>query len=57
MAWLECEAEQFLPAGDHTLVIARVLEGRVLKPAEPRTSTYTAWTYSGSRRARAHLRG
>ena len=47
MAWLECEAEQFLPAGDHTLVIARVLDGRVLKPAEPLTSTYTGWTYSG----------
>ena len=47
MAWLECEAEQFLPAGDHTLVIARALEGRVLRPAEPLTSTYTGWTYSG----------
>ncbi len=47
MAWLECEAEQFLPAGDHTLVIARVLDGRVVKPAEPLTSTYTGWTYSG----------
>lgn len=47
MAWLQCEAEQFLPAGDHTLVIARVLDGRVLKPAEPLTSTYTGWTYSG----------
>ncbi len=47
MAWLECEAEQFLPAGDHTLVIARVLDGRVLKDAEALTSTYTGWTYSG----------
>ena len=47
MAWLECEAEQFVPAGDHTLVIARVLDGRVLRAAEPLTSTYTGWTYSG----------
>jgi flavin reductase (DIM6/NTAB) family NADH-FMN oxidoreductase RutF len=47
MAWLECEAEQFLPAGDHTLVIARVLDGRVLRDAEALTSTYTGWTYSG----------
>ncbi len=47
LAWLECEAEQFLPAGDHTLVIARVLDGRVLRDAEPLTSTYTGWTYSG----------
>ena len=47
MAWLECEAEQFLPAGDHTLVIGRVLDGRVTRDAEPLTSTYTGWTYSG----------
>lgn len=47
LAWFECEAEQFLPAGDHTLVIGRVLEGRVLRDAEPMTSTYTGWTYSG----------
>ncbi|MDO8613156.1 MAG: flavin reductase family protein [Dehalococcoidia bacterium] len=47
MAWLECEAEQFLPTGDHTLVIARVLDGRVERDAEALTSTYTGWTYSG----------
>ncbi len=47
LAWLDCEAVQFLPAGDHTLVIARVLDGRVLRDAEPLTSTYTGWTYSG----------
>ncbi|MCH7836698.1 MAG: flavin reductase [Chloroflexi bacterium] len=47
LAWLECQAEQFLPAGDHTLVTARVLDGRVLRDAEPLTSTYTGWTYSG----------
>ena len=47
MAWLECEAEQYVPAGDHTLVIARVLDGRITRDAEPLTSTYTGWTYSG----------
>ncbi len=47
LAWLECQAEQFLPSGDHTLVIARVLVGRVLRAAEPLTSTSTGWTYSG----------
>lgn len=47
MAWLECEVDEFVPAGDHTLALALVLDGRVLKPAEPLTSTYTGWTYSG----------
>ena len=47
MAWLECQAEQFLPVGDHILVTGRVLDGRVLRDAEPLTSSYTGWTYSG----------
>lgn len=47
MAWLDCRAEQYVEAGDHTLVIARVLDGRVTRDAEPLTSTYTGWTYSG----------
>ena len=47
MAWVECEVEQFLPVGDHTLVVGRVLDGRVEREAEPLTSTFTGWTYSG----------
>jgi flavin reductase (DIM6/NTAB) family NADH-FMN oxidoreductase RutF len=47
MAWLECEAEQFLDIGDHVLAVARVLDGRIEREAEPMTSTYTGWTYSG----------
>lgn len=47
MAWLECEAEQFLPMGDHTLVIGRVQDGQIRRDAEPLTSTYTGWNYSG----------
>jgi flavin reductase (DIM6/NTAB) family NADH-FMN oxidoreductase RutF len=47
MAWLTCEAEQFLQCGDHTLVIASVLDGRVTRDAEPLTSSYTGWNYSG----------
>ena len=47
LAWLECEAEQFVEAGDHVLVIGRVLDGEVLVSAEPLTSLYTGWTYSG----------
>lgn len=47
MAWMECEAEQFLAIGDHTLAVGSVLDGRVEREAEPLTSTYTGWTYSG----------
>lgn len=47
MAWMECEAQQFLAIGDHTLVVGRVLEGRVERETEPLTSTFTGWTYSG----------
>jgi flavin reductase (DIM6/NTAB) family NADH-FMN oxidoreductase RutF len=47
IAWVECEAEQFVPAGDHTLVIGRVVDGQVVRDAEPLTSTYTGWPYSG----------
>lgn len=47
LAWFECEAEQFLPIGDHTLVVGRVLDGRVEREGEPMTSTFTGWVYSG----------
>ncbi len=47
MAWMECEAEQFLAIGDHTLVVGRVLDGRVEREAEALTSTFTGWLYSG----------
>ena len=47
LAWIECEAEQFLAIGDHTLVIGRVLDGRVEREGEPMTSAYTGWVYSG----------
>ena len=47
MAWLQCEAEQFIDIGDHIMIIGRVLDGRVEREAEPMTSSYTGWTYSG----------
>jgi len=47
MTWLECEAEQFVPTGDHTLVVARTVDGRLLRETAPLTSTYTGWVYSG----------
>jgi flavin reductase (DIM6/NTAB) family NADH-FMN oxidoreductase RutF len=30
LAWIECEVHDYHPAGDHTLVIGRVLDGAVL---------------------------
>lgn len=47
LSWFECEAEQFIPIGDHTLVIGRVLNGDVCRTADPLTSLYTGWVYSG----------
>jgi len=47
VAWLRCEADQFVEAGDHVLVLARVLEGAPGESAEPMTTLYTGWTYSG----------
>lgn len=47
LAYLECQAEQTVEAGDHVLVTGRVLFGDVQQSGEPLTSVYTGWTYSG----------
>lgn len=47
LGWFEAEAEQFTPIGDHTTVIARVLDGRMEREGEVMTSAYTGWHYSG----------
>lgn len=47
MGWFECVLAEERPIGDHILVAGEVLDGGVLKEAEPMTSTYTGWTYSG----------
>jgi flavin reductase (DIM6/NTAB) family NADH-FMN oxidoreductase RutF len=47
-AWLDCEAQQFVDTGDHTLVVGEVKDGKLVrKDADPLTSTYTGWNYSG----------
>lgn len=47
LMWVECEVQEFVPAGDHTLVLARVLDGEVVNSGDPLTSTFTGWVYSG----------
>src|SRR5574341_279783 len=47
LGWFECEAEEFIAIGDHTLVVGRVVDGRVERKGEPLTSLFTGWTYSG----------
>ena len=47
LAWLACEAQEFVDAGDHTLVIGRVLNGDVTGDGDPLTSAFVPWIYSG----------
>ncbi len=47
LAWIECEAQHFQPAGDHTLVLAAVRDGDVQLIGEPITSMHTGWEYGG----------
>jgi flavin reductase (DIM6/NTAB) family NADH-FMN oxidoreductase RutF len=47
LAWLECRAQEFVPAGDHTLVIGEVLAGAVLREGEPLTQRQLGWSYGG----------
>ena len=47
MAWLECRAVNFVPSGDHTLVLGEVVASRLVHAEEPLTSTFTGWNYSG----------
>jgi flavin reductase (DIM6/NTAB) family NADH-FMN oxidoreductase RutF len=47
IAWMICEAQQFVDAGDHTLVVAHVVDAAVEASGEPLTSGYTGWVYAG----------
>ncbi len=48
MMWLECELEQEVALGDHTLVIGRVLSGEVADyTKEPLTQKLLGWSYGG----------
>jgi flavin reductase (DIM6/NTAB) family NADH-FMN oxidoreductase RutF len=47
LAYLECEVDQFVEVGDHTLAVGRVLDGGVLQDAEPLTNRILGWSYAG----------
>jgi 3-hydroxy-9,10-secoandrosta-1,3,5(10)-triene-9,17-dione monooxygenase reductase component len=47
LVWIEAEAEQFIEAGDHIIVVARVLNAAVEGSSDPLTSVITGWSYSG----------
>ncbi len=47
LAYVECAVDQFVEAGDHVLVLGRVLFAAVQNSGDPLTSTFTGWSYSG----------
>lgn len=48
MMWLECELDQEVAAGDHTLAIGRVVGGEVVDyQREPLTQRILGWSYAG----------
>ena len=47
MAYLECRVKEIILAGDHSLVLAEVVEAGVRQPAEPLTLRETGWHYGG----------
>ncbi len=47
LAYLECEVDQLIDVGDHTLAVGRVLAGAVLKEGEPLTQRILGWSYAG----------
>jgi flavin reductase (DIM6/NTAB) family NADH-FMN oxidoreductase RutF len=47
LGWYSCRAEQFIPAGDHTVVFGRVLAGAMLNPGDHLLERVIGWEYGG----------
>ncbi|MBI5946859.1 MAG: flavin reductase [Chloroflexi bacterium] len=47
LGWYTCVAEQFVPAGDHTLVIGRVTDGDRIRDGEMLIERDLGWEYAG----------
>jgi flavin reductase (DIM6/NTAB) family NADH-FMN oxidoreductase RutF len=47
LAWYSCEAEQFIEAGDHVLVLARVTQGDIIRDGNMLTERELGWEYGG----------
>lgn len=47
LAWYECEVDGGVSAGDHTLVVARVIDGGQINHGKPLRDDDLGWTYSG----------
>ena len=47
LGWLTCDVEQYLVAGDHTIVVGRVTDGEVLRVGEMLIERDLGWEYAG----------
>jgi flavin reductase (DIM6/NTAB) family NADH-FMN oxidoreductase RutF len=45
-AWLECDMEDLVPLGDHTLAVGKVVDGGMRREEATLTSIFTGWNYS-----------
>jgi flavin reductase (DIM6/NTAB) family NADH-FMN oxidoreductase RutF len=47
LAWYDCEVEQEVTTGDHTVVIGRVRDGDLVRSGEILTEKELGWEYAG----------
>ncbi len=47
LGWIACNAVEFFPVGDHTLVIGECVDGERLRPGEMLIERELGWEYGG----------